>query len=130
MINSDNVVRGGLTPKHKDTKTLLKLLDFQARREFDLQLGQELYIGKEKCSLLQYLSPDYPELRVLRVKMSKREEKEFTLMGKKSKIIPVKLPLPNLSFLGLLIVLSGEALVESIDSFENRKGIFHSDQQD
>jgi mannose-6-phosphate isomerase class I len=52
MINSDNVVRGGLTPKHKDTKTLLELLDFQTLREFDIQKGQELYNGPEKCSLL------------------------------------------------------------------------------
>jgi hypothetical protein len=62
--------------------------------------------------------------------MSKMAKTKFTLMGKPSKVIPVKLPLPNLSFLGLLIVLSGEAFVESIDSFENRKGTFHSAQQD
>ena len=29
MINSDNVVRGGLTPKLKDTKTLLSLLPYE-----------------------------------------------------------------------------------------------------
>jgi len=28
MINSDNVVRGGLTPKLKDVKTLLEILPF------------------------------------------------------------------------------------------------------
>ena len=29
MINSDNVVRGGLTPKLKDVQTLLGILPFQ-----------------------------------------------------------------------------------------------------
>jgi mannose-6-phosphate isomerase len=28
MVNSDNVVRGGLTPKLKDVDTLMKLLPF------------------------------------------------------------------------------------------------------
>jgi hypothetical protein len=46
------------------------------------------------------------------------------------KVTPIKLSLPNLSFLGLVIVLSGEAIVESIDSFENRDGTYHSTQQD
>jgi mannose-6-phosphate isomerase class I len=31
MKNSDNVVRLGLTPKHKDTDTLLKILDYSNR---------------------------------------------------------------------------------------------------
>ncbi len=31
MKNSDNVVRLGLTPKHKDTKTLLQILDYEDR---------------------------------------------------------------------------------------------------
>lgn len=34
MVNSDNVIRGGLTPKHKDTQTLLKLLNFDVRPVF------------------------------------------------------------------------------------------------
>ena len=29
MINSDNVVRGGLTPKLKDVETLFSILDFK-----------------------------------------------------------------------------------------------------
>jgi len=28
-VNSDNVVRGGLTPKYKDTKTLVEMLKYQ-----------------------------------------------------------------------------------------------------
>lgn len=31
MNNSDNVVRLGLTPKHKDTETLLRILDYENR---------------------------------------------------------------------------------------------------
>lgn len=41
MINSDNVIRGGLTPKHKDTATLLQLLDFRDAR-FVPRIGEEL----------------------------------------------------------------------------------------
>lgn len=29
MVNSDNVVRGGLTPKFKDTKTLVEMLKYE-----------------------------------------------------------------------------------------------------
>ena len=29
MVNSDNVVRGGLTPKFKDTNTLLNMLKYE-----------------------------------------------------------------------------------------------------
>lgn len=29
MVNSDNVVRGGLTPKYKDTKTLVEMLRYE-----------------------------------------------------------------------------------------------------
>jgi len=29
MVNSDNVVRGGLTPKYKDTKTLVEMLKYK-----------------------------------------------------------------------------------------------------
>ncbi|MBF4993058.1 mannose-6-phosphate isomerase, class I [Arthrobacter gandavensis] len=48
MASSDNVLRGGLTPKHVDLQELLKTIDFQAlgipRVEAELTgLGQELY---------------------------------------------------------------------------------------
>merc|ERR1719337_432598 len=29
MVNSDNVVRGGLTPKYKDTETLTEMLKYE-----------------------------------------------------------------------------------------------------
>lgn len=29
MVNSDNVVRGGCTPKYKDTKTLVEMLKYE-----------------------------------------------------------------------------------------------------
>ena len=32
MANSDNVLRGGLTPKHVDVPELLRVLDFERRR--------------------------------------------------------------------------------------------------
>ncbi len=39
MANSDNVLRGGLTPKHVDVQELLKVLNFEERR-IDIQFGE------------------------------------------------------------------------------------------
>jgi mannose-6-phosphate isomerase class I len=33
MVNSDNVVRGGLTPKFKDTETLLSMMPYEMKTE-------------------------------------------------------------------------------------------------
>jgi len=40
MANSDNVLRGGLTPKHVDTKTLLEILRFEPARIARLRPGR------------------------------------------------------------------------------------------
>lgn len=32
MANSDNVVRGGLTPKYKDTETLYQMLPYESHK--------------------------------------------------------------------------------------------------
>lgn len=39
MINSDNVVRGGLTPKLKDVKTLCEILPFQNPEQIPIKQG-------------------------------------------------------------------------------------------
>ena len=39
MINSDNVVRGGLTPKLKDIHTLLKILPYESVGEQSILSG-------------------------------------------------------------------------------------------
>jgi mannose-6-phosphate isomerase class I len=43
MVNSDNVVRGGLTPKLKDTETLMKMLkyEFKERKQTEGEIRQD-----------------------------------------------------------------------------------------
>jgi mannose-6-phosphate isomerase class I len=68
MINSDNVIRGGLTPKYKDNTTLLQLLNFEKIQHFVPKVGKELLQNKgEQESILEYYDEAYPELRVFRV---------------------------------------------------------------
>ncbi|GAA4398782.1 mannose-6-phosphate isomerase, class I [Tsukamurella soli] len=61
MANSDNVLRGGLTPKHVDVPELLRVVDFEPRRPEGLQ-PQVRTVGNE----LVYLTPA-PEFRLSRV---------------------------------------------------------------
>lgn len=42
MINSDNVVRGGLTPKLKDVQTLLQILPFNKTGDQQATVGTQL----------------------------------------------------------------------------------------
>lgn len=42
MINSDNVVRGGLTPKLKDVKTLLEMLPYDDCKVRELWEGKQI----------------------------------------------------------------------------------------
>jgi mannose-6-phosphate isomerase class I len=70
MINSDNVVRGGLTPKLKDADTLLRLLPYDDVRKREVWQGEEIYDGTEPgFSILRYLAEDFPELQVFRISM-------------------------------------------------------------
>ncbi|CAJ1507599.1 mannose-6-phosphate isomerase, class I [[Mycobacterium] burgundiense] len=52
MANSDNVLRGGLTPKHVDVPELLRVLDFTPATEQDLHPAVQ-QDGFERC----YLTP-------------------------------------------------------------------------
>ncbi|WP_018179050.1 mannose-6-phosphate isomerase, class I [Jongsikchunia kroppenstedtii] len=63
MANSDNVLRGGLTPKHVDVAELLKVLDFHPVRPEDLaprvsELGAE-----------QIYETSVPEFRMSRIEL-------------------------------------------------------------
>ena len=40
MVNSDNVVRGGLTPKLKDSATLCEILPYDARASPEIWQGE------------------------------------------------------------------------------------------
>ncbi|MDL9935652.1 mannose-6-phosphate isomerase, class I [Gordonia sp. ABSL1-1] len=63
MANSDNVLRGGLTPKHIDVPELLRVLDFSPVRTADLTPPVRT-LGAERI----YLTPA-PEFRLSRVEL-------------------------------------------------------------
>ncbi|AUH68388.1 MULTISPECIES: mannose-6-phosphate isomerase, class I [Gordonia] len=63
MANSDNVLRGGLTPKHIDVPELLRVLDFHPV-SIDALMPQVRSLGTERV----YLTPA-PEFRLSRVEL-------------------------------------------------------------
>lgn len=63
MANSDNVLRGGLTPKHVDVPELMKVLDFSAG-DVEILTGDEVRPGE-----LVYRTP-VPEFRLSRISLS------------------------------------------------------------
>ncbi|MGV9713523.1 mannose-6-phosphate isomerase, class I [Gordonia sp. NPDC003424] len=63
MANSDNVLRGGLTPKHIDVPELLRVLDFTPAEPSDLSPPIRT-VGDERV----YLTPA-PEFRLSRVEL-------------------------------------------------------------
>ena len=66
MINSDNVVRGGLTPKLKDTATLCEILPYDSRSEPSVAQGcikQDL----NGVKILEYLDARFDELCLIQV---------------------------------------------------------------
>ena len=63
MANSDNVLRGGLTPKHIDVPELLRVLDFTPVDPADL-VPQIRTVGAERV----YLTPA-PEFRLSRIEL-------------------------------------------------------------
>ena len=63
MANSDNVLRGGLTPKHVDVPELMRVLDFSAG-DVEVLTGDEVRPGE-----LVYSTPA-PEFRLARLELS------------------------------------------------------------
>ncbi|SDP05203.1 mannose-6-phosphate isomerase, type 1 [Nakamurella panacisegetis] len=63
MANSDNVLRGGLTPKHVDVPELMRVLDFTAG-DVEILTGDEVRPGE-----LVYRTPA-PEFRLSRLTLS------------------------------------------------------------
>lgn len=56
MVNSDNVVRGGLTPKYKDKDTLMEMLIYKFN-EVDISEGvvtEENKFGGDKAEVRKY----------------------------------------------------------------------------
>jgi len=64
MVNSDNVVRGGLTPKFKDTETLVKMMPYEMKKR-EAQSGHALEESGE-VELREYKT-GYEEFRVFKL---------------------------------------------------------------
>ena len=95
MVNSDNVIRGGLTPKLKDTKVLMELLkyEFKDRKQ---NAGVEL-INEGKTKMVEYKT-GFAEFMVTKLEMLQSESEQVV-----SK---------TFNSLSIAIVLKGSATVE------------------
>jgi len=67
MANSDNVVRGGLTPKLKDEETLLKILNFEMKNERPLSPKVE-EVGEGLVK--KYFTSGFEEFNVLKIEQT------------------------------------------------------------
>ena len=67
MVNSDNVVRGGLTPKLKDVTTLCDILPYQSRSAPQIWQGNTIMQSEEPdmCRIKEFLTSSFEELRIL-----------------------------------------------------------------
>jgi mannose-6-phosphate isomerase len=95
MINSDNVVRGGLTPKLKDTETLCEILPYDSFGPATILEGATV-LQSSAFHLQEFAPPGYDELRVFKLE-TKREA-------------PVMLP--KFEFMAIMIVMEGDADVQ------------------
>lgn len=66
MVASDNVVRGGLTPKFKDTETLVNMLKYEYK-ERKQNSGVEL-VNKDQTRVVEYKT-GYAEFMITKVQM-------------------------------------------------------------
>src|SRR5699024_9136128 len=74
MANSDNVVRGGLTPKYIDTKMLRKLIRYDQRNVFQLQ-------PETVSSSVVSFQPPVEEFSLSVIRMDKEKSQEVTTEG-------------------------------------------------
>ena len=74
MAASDNVLRGGLTPKHVDVPELLKVLDFTPRPVPYLR-------PEEPASGVRLFRPDVPEFALVEVTLEEEGEASVPLPG-------------------------------------------------
>ena len=66
MVNSDNVIRGGLTPKLKDTKILMDLLKYEFK---DRKQNSGVELVKEKKTKMVEYKTGYAEFMVTKLVM-------------------------------------------------------------
>ena len=93
MINSDNVVRGGLTNKLKDSTTLCEILPYEARSAPQVWQGTVLQSEEGSYELREFLTEQFKELCILRLEIKSNSS--------------ASVELPRLALLGIFIVLNG-----------------------
>jgi len=71
MVNSDNVVRGGLTPKFKDTKTLVEMLKYEFKER--KQNTGETLMAEGSTKIVAYRT-GYAEFMVTKIQMGPSEQ--------------------------------------------------------
>lgn len=76
MVNSDNVVRGGLTPKYKDTKTLVEMLKYQFQ-EIKPTSGIRDTADDEPVQFTRYQT-GYQDFMISHLNIEQPEENDFT----------------------------------------------------
>lgn len=79
LANSDNVLRGGLTPKHVDVPELLRVLDFRC--------GDMPVSAGEPVGRLRIYRTSAPEFELSRVEWDAAESDEVTLARGKPRIV-------------------------------------------
>ena len=99
MINSDNVVRGGLSPKTKDVETLLDILPYSDMQTREILPVNTLCETEGSLTVHEYLPNEYKELRVLKV--------ESKLGGGCGATVT----LPACEYFSMMMVISGDAQV-------------------
>lgn len=70
MVNSDNVVRGGLTPKFKDTQTLVDMLKYEFKDR--KQNSGETILDADNNKIVQYKT-GFDEFMVTNITMNSSE---------------------------------------------------------
>ena len=98
MINSDNVVRGGLTNKLKDSGTLCEILPYEARSAPQVWQGNLIQQEEGSFEVREFLTEQFKELCILRIEISVSSTAQVEL--------------PRLALLGIFIVLSGQGQVK------------------
>jgi mannose-6-phosphate isomerase len=69
MSSSDNVVRGGLTPKYKDTETLFEMLPYHSMNEEKAPITGEHLLQASHGEVVEYRT-GFEEFKVLRIEAS------------------------------------------------------------
>lgn len=81
MANSDNVVRGGLTPKYKDTETLFNMLPYDTLTTVRHPVNGSQVFSSENGQVFDYLT-GFEEFKVTKVEIKAGSTEEISLSFK------------------------------------------------